>query len=369
MTRIDLCPYGARTLMLCVLSSLVVHADAVLSRVTTAADVIVVGTVTTRTESDAAVSFDINVERVLKGTPLAGSVHVSHPWTRIGVHAGPSVLTIDFQLHGIWFLQGPGSAGRDVIPVDRDGMIGGLFWPVASQLPASYHYGAGTALLDALVFEIAGGVQSTAGARPESLLRATGSLNTAAVQTALANFATDPRPPFQAVAVAGMLGLSQPASVSKLIQLWPIINNTDYRTYVVSALRDSFRDPTPASVRELASLAGTTTSPDLRQAAIRSLSAMHTRESLSFIVTLLSSSDADERVRGLFGISSFANGCPMQATDNVASMAYLQCDQPSSYRTPDTIANFAFRPGPADEQSRLLTFWLAWWNKRTELHQ
>jgi hypothetical protein len=133
---------------------------------------------------------------------------------------------------------------------------------------------------------------------------------------------------------------------------------------VITALRDVFRDPTPSSVQALAEFAeGLDASSELRPAAVRAQAAIHTKEALPFIAGLLQSSDPEERVRGVFGLSSFANGCPMQTPGNVVSMDYLQFKNPSPYRTQHTIAHFGFRRGPADQESESVAFWSNWWSK------
>lgn len=101
---------------------------------------------------------------------------------------------------------------------------------------------------------------------------------------------------------------------------------------------------------------------------MRALAAIHTKEALAFLASLLNSGDSEEQERAVYGVSAFANGCPIQTRENVVSMAYLQCDQPRPYRTSETIANFGFRPGPPDEESALASFWKAWWNTQAELH-
>ena len=98
------------------------------------------------------------------------------------------------------------------------------------------------------------------------------------------------------------------------------------------------------------------------------LAAIHTRETLPFLATLLTSSDSEERMKGVFGLSSFANGCPSQTPANVASMGYLQFSNPSPYRTPATIANFGFLSAPTVQEGQLVSFWLSWWAGQADLH-
>jgi hypothetical protein len=102
---------------------------------------------------------------------------------------------------------------------------------------------------------------------------------------------------------------------------------------------------------------------DLRAAIVWALKAMHTKESISFLASLLSSKDASERMNAVIGISSFANGCPAQTPANVASMEYMHFRNPSPYRTPETIAAFAFGPVTSEREAELVDFWTGWWNQ------
>jgi hypothetical protein len=201
------------------------------------------------------------------------------------------------------------------------------------------------------------------------LLDAFRSMNSPAAQAVVATCVASASPGFQAIGVAGGLERGTPETVHRLAQLWPAINADSDAPDVVCALGDSWRDTAPAGVQQLAALATATTSgSEFRAAAVRALASIHTQEALPFLATLLNSSDPDEQERAVYGLSAFANGCPIQTNDNAVNMAYLQCDQPTPYRTADTIANFGFRPGPPDQEAALVSFWQAWWNDHSELH-
>jgi hypothetical protein len=173
---------------------------------------------------------------------------------------------------------------------------------------------------------------------------------------------------FRAVGLAGQLARSLPGSVATLAQLWPTISPGVGRARVLTALRDMWRDPNATSVRQLAAMADTPLGTgDLREAVVRALSSVHTREALPFLSQLLTSSDSNERMRGLFGFSSFANGCPYQTNANVASMDYLRCP-PGPYTTADTLASFIVVPGNALQESQAASFWQRWWDAHQELH-
>jgi hypothetical protein len=194
-------------------------------------------------------------------------------------------------------------------------------------------------------------------------------MDSTAIRTVLANSLASGDPGLEAVGLAGTLERGIPGAAQQLTQLWPSVNADPHARGVVSALRDSWRDPTPAAVEQVASFAGNLVpGSEIRAAAVRALAAIHTKESLRFLASLLPSSDASEQERAVYGLSAFANGCPIQTNDNVVSMAYLQCNQPSSYKTPETSSHFGFRSGPSDEESALVEYWRGWWNDHQELH-
>jgi hypothetical protein len=345
----------------------------IISDTATKAEAIVVGNLTTRLEGPESVSFDINVERVLKGDSSLRTIHVSHQWVGIGnAISSKQTKQIDAHIRGIWCLQRTPS-GWDVLSTRSSPFaMGALLWPVADALPLDYQYPSGTPLLDVLMFEIAAGHEASG--HPEELIGATGSSNTPALQTVFAHLLSSQKPELRAVAIAGMLSGGQPDSIAKLRQHWPTLSADRNAGVVLSSLRYAFRDTTPTSILQLAQLADAqSTSVELRQAAIWAVSSIHTRESQPFLASLLLSSDPDERARGVFGMSSFANGCPPQTLDNVKSMEYLQFKNPSPYRNAETIAHFTLGSSTnisAGDQTlgRFVAFWRDWWDHHPELH-
>jgi hypothetical protein len=332
-----------------------------------------VGSVSTRVETPTQVSFTVNVVRVLSGSVPSLAVNIVHQWA--GSLRTASAVTIDQPLYGIWFLNG-GSLGHpwDVLtarPSMGVRIILGLFLPASTTPPM---IAAGTSSLDNILHEVAAGVQSAPAGSPDGdptiLLDAFGSTDTPAVRTMIAAGLASDNPGYQAVSLAGGLARGLPGMIHELSALWPQINGDRHAMYVVSALRDSWRDTTPAEVQDAASLAASAPpgSNGLRAAAVRALAAIHTPGTLPFLATLLSSADPSEQERAVYGLSSFANGCPVQSPRNAASMAYLECNQPSSYTTADTLANFGFRQGLPAQEAPLVAYWQTWWNGHSELH-
>lgn len=339
------------------------------------ADAIVVGFVNSRTESADEVSFTINVSRVLSGSVnLSGpTVSVVHPWIRAGRVLGPAG-TIDQPLFGIWFLAKGASGTWDVLSPRPSwwGTILGLFIPASSTPPnGPYAYATGAPIVDVLVYEAAAGFLSATNEDPDPgwLLAAFDSIDTASVRNVLNTFATSADLKSQTIALTGSLERSIPGAIPTLAALLPSLKNDPNEALVVSVVRNSWRDPTSASIHQLVSfVAGVPADSNIRAAAVRAFAAIHTKETLPFLASLLSSADATEQVQAVYGLSSFANGCPIQTQANAASMAYLQCDAPGPYKTTQTTANFAFGAGTPDQEAPFISFWQGWWNDHPELH-
>jgi hypothetical protein len=342
------------------------------------ASAVVIGSVETGTDGPAQVTFKVHVSRVLTGdTRLSGQdIAVVHNWTRSGRFV-PAVFPVNQIPSGMWFLTGGAASGWDVIESrpSRHGTFLALFLPAGAAPPAgAFGYGPGTPLTDALVYEVAAGVD-LAGEDPEILSGAFASLNTpagldsAAIRKVLAAGVVSGDPALQAVALAGNLERQVPNAVQQLADSWPAINMDRHVESVIFALANMWRDTTPTSVQQLAAFAvGIQPGAEIRKAAARALAAIHSRETLPFLASLLSSADPTEQERAVYGISAFANGCPVQTPNNAVSMSYLQCNQASAYRTAATTANFAFRPGSPQREADLVSSWQNWWDGHPELH-
>jgi len=323
----------------------------------TNADAVVVGTITTRVEGRDAVTFDISVLRTLKGSGIPSVVHVSHKWN--GGMMGPTA-TLATTITGIWLLAEIPSGGWDVIACRPGNLIDSLFFPAAAAPPSGpFAYPSGASLQDSVTLEAAAGLQSPQ-ANPQDFLSVVDS-GTASTATLLGAMITSPETSFQAVGLAGMLLVNQTGALTALSQLWPLLASEPNRILVVFALRDNWRDTTPAGVGQLSGvISGLDSSSDLRAAAIRSLMATHTVESLPLFSGLLSSPNPQERIEAAIAISGFVNGCNIQTPATVASLKHLSCGT-SSYQTSDTMAHHVFGFGSPDEQAASVAYWQSWW--------
>jgi hypothetical protein len=255
-------------------------------------------------------------------------------------------------------LQPGTSADWDVQPINGpDGMFVSMSWPAVATLPAAYQAQAQSApLADTLLFELAAGVEAR-GMNPSIAIGAAQGAQSSSLQFVANRFAASSNPDFQIAGLAGLIPV-QPSTIGSVSGLWPSIGSNPHRFFLVAAIRESFRDPSPASINALVQLASL--SPEMREAAIHAISSIHSQASLPFLASLLTSSDLNEQARGVFGLSSFANVCPAETPANVVSMAYLQCANSGPYSTADTAANFA---SPGTPGSQVIQFWISWWNQ------
>jgi hypothetical protein len=333
------------------------------------ADAIVVGSIPGRVDSAADVSFDITVYRVLKGESVPMVIHVVHAWQRRVLVPTTGPINVNVSFTGVWFLRRTSSAGWDVLAAHGpDGFFPDLFWPAVETLPASYDYSPGAPLLDKLVLEV--GVGAKAGASPELMPDAIHSLNSAAVQTVLLDYLGSSSTRDVSAGLAGLLAGGQTGAITRLAQLWPVMGrDAGAKPDLLQTLSTGFRPQDPETVHEVAALAQAHTTPaDLREALVKVLVAVHTREALPFLAGLLSGSDPAERAIGAFALSSFANGSPAQTRENGPSLAWLTGGT-SPYQTAETVAHMGLRgPRTPEAEAEWLSFWAKWWNDHPELH-
>jgi hypothetical protein len=327
--------------------------------IATGCPVVAVGTLTSRNETATNVSFNLSIQRVLKGS-APGTVNVSHNWTRGGLLIGaPPTITVTYVSVGIWCLQPPGaSADWGVQPINGpDGLFVSMSWPAVATLPAAYQAQVQNApLADTLLFELAAGVEAD-GFNPAIAIGAAQGAQSSSLQFVANRFAASSNPEFQIAGLAGLITV-QPSAIGSVSGIWPSISSSPRRFDLLFAIRESFRDPSPASINALVQLASL--SPEMREAAIHAISSIHSQASLPFLASLLTGSDPKEQARGVFGFSSFANVCPAETPANVVSMAYLQCANNGPYSTAETIANFT---SPGTPGSQVVQFWINWWNQ------
>ncbi len=234
-----------------------------LSDITSQADAIVVGSVNTRTETKDKVTFDLSVDRVLKGEHIPPSLVIDHAWVRKSrMYDTPN--QIDTHLYGIWFLKKATGAGWDLITLPGiDGIVASLYLPAVEQVSEATQHKSLATPEDQVVLELSAALRMNK-TSPETLLNIAGPLDSPAMQTAISDFLHMTEPSFKTVGLALLLTQSKQEAVTRLTEIWPSIHETKNSSLVTWALRNSFRDSTPDSVIGLVQLANEPSGSDLR---------------------------------------------------------------------------------------------------------
>jgi hypothetical protein len=272
------------------------------------ADAVVIASVMQTVVGSDHVSYTLNIARTFKGSLQLSTITVIHSLANMriaGLAPGPV---------GIWFLTQTASGTWDVLVSNPSGghFSNALFLPASTAKPAGpFAYGPTTPMVDALVYEVAAGIQNTP-SDPVIMTGAVDRMDTPAVRAVLSAYLASADPGFKSIGLALSLERGLPGVTQQFSQVWGQISADRHAFWVIQALRDSWRDPTPAAVTQMVSFAGAAPlgSP-IRAGAIRALAAIHTRETVPFLASLLSSSDSSEKERAIYGVSAFANGCPI----------------------------------------------------------
>jgi hypothetical protein len=311
-------------------------------------------------------SFLLNVNRVVKGdNALTGST-ITVGWTPTSANAGATGPGA-----GIWFLQ-QSSTGWSLLPVVQGSVpLVMTYYPTSATLIAAYAYASTASTTDKLASELSSAIESStdAGNLPLASLNygTLEQLQSPVITVLYQRLSSIGSPQQQALGLAGLVrqgssaALTSAANAATVFAGYPLENGI-----LLLSVRDQFRASDGGSVQVLGQIAaGTTANQLFREAAAHALAAIHTKESLPFLAQLLSDGDVTLRVEAIGGLSSFANGLPVQTAAGTPSLAHLQLPAGGPYQTPETIANFAMGSQAIEQnESRYLTFWQTWWSQQ-----
>jgi hypothetical protein len=215
------------------------------------ASLIVVGTVDTRAEGPTRVAFTINVARILKGTgaPVA-SVSVVHPWSGL-LNSEQTLLQ---SVSGLWFLTQGAAGNFDALTARplKGRTFASLFLPALASPPTgSLSYTPGTAVSDALVYEMTAGFQATVDDGPDTFLAALEMGDTPAIRSAWSTLSASSNVRLQAATLGFSLAHQLPGSIASLVQIWPSIRSGPYKDTITQIVRNTWQDSTPTEVQAL----------------------------------------------------------------------------------------------------------------------
>ena len=334
-------------------------------------DLIMVGTVTDGTSNAGGFSFFLSAVRVLKGEATPGTtIAVDWPFhSSAGTTGGPVPSKALSPVTGLWFLQkqAPGKYGVLPASVESSGFENGYWGPSPLQLPSNYTYSEGAALADKITLEIGAVVEAGGGIEPYLLDSNEAILDSFAPNSSQAvhrRWADSNSVNLQTLGLRGLIRQGDVSSLQTVANSLSSLSRGRWFTSVALDLRDNYRNPDPAGVQILGQLIATAEEGSrLQLGAAHALSSMHTRETLPILAGLLDSKVQRLRIEGANGLSSFANGRPMQTPANVVSMACSQEQTDAPYRTSGTHANDVMGDTAARDETRYIGFWKAWWTQ------
>ena len=360
------------------------------------ADTIVVARITggTVTASGSSVSSDVvlRVDRVLKGSAVAGTTIAAHLEGR-GYFANRNATQSAEPLYGIWFLT---AAQYPYTILSRDGRFGELYFAPAILPEDAPRSNPGDTPAESVALELASALRWMGGTSGERLNPHSGSSGSADErrQAALAlsrfrtlaedfrtlsasttlpfyrQFAKEKPAPLRAVGIAGLIAANDAEGVKLAAADWSELAQSADVGPLIASLMGYSNGMDPEAVRALGALAlREHAEAGLRQSAVYALRAIHTREALPALVELLD--DQDQRVRpyALSGLCLFVRNAPRITPEGVVSMAWLQSRQPAPFMNSETerycLLGAAKASADLDDQ---VAFWKSWWRQhRAEL--
>ncbi|MEN6532806.1 MAG: HEAT repeat domain-containing protein [Bryobacteraceae bacterium] len=327
-------------------------------------DTVVVGTIVSGTYSGAGAFFNLRVDRPLKGAVHAGQmldVSWEHRETRL---RGEISIANE---RGVFFLTDQGERWTVVPLHGGHAPFERRYFSLSKSsvtAAASEEWSFGNTVIEKIASELSASIDQCEQSRrldevfiSESLMKLENRDLQRRIKARLsASGCTNSR------IVAYLLAVSsgEPGAWTQLAGHIHDIKNTQFIGIVLS-LAHSCRGASPDDVHALGRLA-TSDIQGLNSSATRALEAIHTREAVPFLAELLSSPDAQIRLKAIRGLSLFVDSLPVMTADAAQSMAYLQPPGKGLYRTTETDKFSASRQLPnAEKAPSYVEFWKKWW--------
>jgi len=330
-------------------------------KLTAKSDAVVVGTVVSGTVSRDGAFFYLRVDRVLKGAVCKGQILATSRRHRDRVFGSSSIAGA----HGLFFLAKEEASWRLVPVLSGHTPFPGTYYPLSkmsAKQASSETWIRGDSVIEKIVSELSASIDQCERGKfdhlvGEGLMRIEDKSLQRRVKNKLSpsNCAES-----NALAAALAVNTGEPGAWTQLAGHIHDIKNTQFIGIVLS-LAHSCRGASPDDVRALGRLA-TSDIQGLNSSATRALEAIHTREAVPFLAELLSSPDAQIRLKAIRGLSMFVDSLPVMTADAAQSLAYLQPPGKGLYRTTETDRFSASRRLPAAEKApSYVEFWKKWW--------
>lgn len=339
-----------------------------ISQLTNAADTIVVakGSVQSYGEVSGTVVL-LEVRRVLKGkAPSMITVQASGVRGKQGTLDRAAFSGVQTGSYGVWFLKDTGT-GLQLLPVSDDGELA-LAYPAAIAEPAKVLPVTPSSPEEHILVELAAVASTGLEDAGAFLVEATYGTHTSIDISVFQHLTHSEHQEARLAGYSGLIIRSQPSGLvgfeselAELPKLSPIRRSTVLRDLVIIGIADEYRNNSLTGLDILGRLAGLAEQwPQISEAASMALRAIHSRESLPLLTTLLDSPNFTVRFNAVFGIASFANGLPISGPSNIANMGYLNPEESTPSKNEEVMSKIpsleAFRHDP----QYYINYWRGW---------
>jgi len=311
-------------------------------------DAVVTGTSAFRALSENTVTFTIQVAKAYKG-PVSSGDTLTVEWT---ASAGQPLVGYRSSFTGAWFLTQTEIGWRTSAVRSALGMPGASF-PIATADAV-----IGDPVQD-IMNQIAAAEVAAEAPHAPFLLQAAEGKDSEAMRQVFQSFLGASSPRLRCIGFSGLLqrsdapALSQFASQARALAADPSCG-------VAFDLGAAYRSTDPSGIAVLGALAVTKSDiRNLQSFALMALSAIHTRETLPFLVQIMNGPDEALHKQAVIGIGWFANGNAMQTPQGEAALEHLNRMTPNAFTTADTKKYLGFDEARAGE---FIGFWNNWWN-------
>ncbi|WP_031498042.1 hypothetical protein [Bryobacter aggregatus] len=346
------------------LGSLIVVNSA--QKLTEAADLVVVGTLTGSYQRGDFAAVTIAVSRTLKGVSPSQTVDAETSFSQRATGPIPS----KYSLSGIWFLQKDDAGVLKVLPA-QEGDVDLQFraLPVRADVPAPpYNYQPSQPAIEKVAFEVLALAEERRGLGfVDTLVRSLQGINSLAVQSAFEALASSKEPALRAAGLAVLIQNQNPQALIQLEKdlpgiLAPVSGPTNEELWgIAAAIELMYRNPDPAGLAALGRIGSSRNLPYMLQRAIAyAHRCIHTKETLPYLGQLLENSNSSLRYEGVFGLASFANGLPTITRENVVTMSYLNGTPKPGISTRETWDQMPTVEPFQKNEAKYLNFWRDW---------
>jgi hypothetical protein len=325
---------------------------------------VVVGTMTTSIQEGDKTTFQLKIDRVLKGNLVPKTtITVS---TTIPLPNGKAMVPV-VTYERVWFLQGGAAGAFELLPT-RGGDIMHLVYaglPAEPEPPTGvYARLPSDSPLDLIVKEACAYAEKEHDwDGDEAAIQSLGETNTPTMYAVLRRFAQSGQPVLRAM---GLAGLIQRGDVESLLQLEADlkgrlsgIEDTFCVSDLMAAIEFRYRQPDPRGIAALGRLA--TSSTLLRRPSVDALRGIHTKDTLPWLLKILDSPKADEAYDAMWGIAGFATGMPVATIAGAVNFRNLAMDPKAPFYSSDMMKHLPNLEDFEQNRAQYAGFWKNWY--------